>query len=142
MEDSEMGKQKNEIGDDSVYEQYVRHSDILRNWFVAYGIGGVLLFLTKDSFFSKVPFDHIYTISKWFVFGVAAQVLLAFINKVYNFQLYINTIRKPEDSSLQERAKKVARNFYLIDFIFDLVTAACFSRATYLLFLAVSTMAA
>jgi len=63
-------------GDESVFNQYVRHSDILRNWFVAYGIGGILLFLTKDSFFSKVPMNQLFSISIWLIRSIILNYML------------------------------------------------------------------
>lgn len=117
--------------DETIFAQYAKHSDVLRNWFVAYGIGGVVLFLSKQEVFSSVPKPTLSTIAIWFLLGVISQVVLAFINKIYNFILYSRT-QEPE----KKRFQKNLRAFFLIDFPFDLLTAISYAKATYDLFTA------
>ncbi len=79
--------------DNSTFEQYWRHSKDLRNWFVAYGIGAIVFITSKDI----IPILNgknisVSPIAMWFLFGAACQILLAYINKLYNYRLYINEI--------------------------------------------------
>lgn len=129
-----MASSTRDPGDDSIFAQYVRHADILRNWFVAYGIGGILLFLTKDTAFKSLPKDALLGIAEWFLLGVGAQVLLAFVNKIYNFHLYQGSLAHQDAAQREKSRFKVFRDFYLIDVLLDIVTLGSFAWATFLLF--------
>lgn len=118
-------------GDETVFDQYVRHADLLRNWFVGYGIGAVVLFVSGQSVLSTFPQGEIVMIAKWFILGIISQVLLAFINKLYNFQLYLRTFKTGAASAGD--VKRVKRSFYWIDVPLDVLTFGSFCRATFLL---------
>ena len=64
--------------DQTVFEQYAKHSDVLRNWFVGYGIGGVVLFISNHDAFANIQKSILSEIALWFILGVIAQVALAF----------------------------------------------------------------
>jgi len=123
--------------DESVFTQYAKHADVLRNWFVAYGIGGLVLFLSSKSSFEAIPKKCLSMIAFWFIVGVASQVLLAFINKIYNFILY----HKATSSSVTSDLKKNILMFFTIDLPLDLITLGSFMWATYLLFQVLFTLA-
>lgn len=121
-------------GDETVFDQYVRHADLLRNWFVGYGIGAVVLFVSGQSVLAQLPKDQIVVVAQWFILGIISQVLLAFINKLYNFQLYLRTFKTGVASAGD--VKGVKRSFYWIDVPLDVLTFGSFCRATFLLLLA------
>jgi hypothetical protein len=82
--------------DNSAFEQYWRHSKDLRNWFVGYGVGAILFMTSKDviSILNSKSID-IPTTAMWFLFGAGCQVALAFINRLYNYRLYMKEIYAP-----------------------------------------------
>jgi len=128
--------------DESIFAQYVRHADILRTWFVAYGVGGIVLFFAKDTAFTSIPKDVRLYISEWFMIAVAAQVVLAFFNKVYNFHLYQKSLIKPKTVLTEKDVRNNSRYFYFVDVLLDVVTVVSFAMASFSLFLAIRSMAA
>jgi len=127
--------------DETIFQQYTKHADILRNWFVAYGIGGIVLFLSSQSMFASIPKSELAWIAIFFFAGVLFQVILAFINKIYNFVLYHK--KQPSESDQQVAGlKKNLLSFFLIDFPVDLGTFVAYALATYLLFNIVFRVAA
>lgn len=68
---------------------YAEHTRVLRTWLVAYGVGGPVLILTNDKILLKVSgAPDASSIALLFGVGVAAQVLIAFINKVALWGVY------------------------------------------------------
>ena len=60
------------------FEQYWRYCSALRNWFVAYGIGGCVLFISdKAKIFQDLSAFTKAIVVIAFLFGVVAQILLA-----------------------------------------------------------------
>jgi hypothetical protein len=114
--------------DQTVFEQYAKHSDVLRNWFVAYGIGGVVLFISSHEAFVNIQKSILSEIALWFILGVIAQVALAFVNKVYNFIMY-----QREEPARTRFAKNMIA-FFVVDFPIDVFTIFSFAKATYILF--------
>ena len=124
--------EKSDIND-SIFDQYVRHSDVLRNWYVAFGIGGLVLYLSNQSTFSNFPKDQLVLIAILLISGVIFQVILAFVNKVYNFLFYHKSIRSKTTATADE-IKKNKILFFVVDFPLDVLTIGAFAWATYELF--------
>lgn len=78
-----MGREKTEsLNTQDYFERYWRYCSSLRNWFVAYGIGGCVLFISDNAqIFQKLSINTKVTVVISFIIGVAAQLILAFINK-------------------------------------------------------------
>jgi hypothetical protein len=114
--------------DQTIFEQYAKHSDVLRNWFVAYGIGGVVIFISNHEVFSNIQKSILSEIAFWFILGVIAQVVLAFVNKVYNFIMY------HKEEPTRTRFVKNMTAFFAIDFPIDVFTIFSYAMATYILF--------
>ena len=121
-------------GDESIFQQYVRYAEVLRNWFIGYGIGGVVLFVSGQSAFASVPKNELVPIGIWFIVGVVFQVILAFTNKVYNFILYYNSTKPRPDAVITAVEKRNLLSFLFIDVPLDGATMASFAWATFLLF--------
>ena len=71
------------------YSAYQYHSNLLRTWLVAYGIGGPVLLLTNDTLWRQLTLSGaVNSIGKLFLIGVALQILLAALNKAIMWTLY------------------------------------------------------
>jgi hypothetical protein len=138
MESASMTK----AADESIFDQYVRHAEVLRNWFIGYGIGGVVLFVGGQSVVKSVPIPEIVPIAVWLILGVSSQVVLAFLNKVYNFVLYYSSTKADQRGVVQNVHRRNLIMFLCIDVPLDLVTLVSFVVATCLLVKLLLTIAA
>ncbi len=67
---------------DAFAEAYRQHAATLRNWYVAYGIGGPVLFLGNEKLAQKlVAAGEFGIVGVLFLVGVAFQVVLAMFDK-------------------------------------------------------------
>lgn len=74
------------------FEKYSEYNKILRSWFVAFGIGGPALFLVNDAVRNKLSESaDLKLVAILFLLGAAAQILVAFINKITNWYIYHGT---------------------------------------------------
>jgi len=127
-----MDKEKTEsLNAKDYFEQYWRYCSSLRNWFVAYGIGGCVLFMSdKAQIFQTLSLNTKATVIISFIIGVAAQVILAFINKWIHWCVYWGE----EDSNFRcSRWNKYAEalsSCFIIDLVVDLITLIAFAVAT------------
>lgn len=124
---------------ENVYgEAFDRYEKMLRTWFVAYGIGGPVLFLTQDNLRKALVTDpNGWWIGILFLAGLAVQVFESFFYKMCMWQLYYHEAEKDDKRCcirwMYERSKSVKRNF-LIDICFDLATIILFAIATVMVF--------
>lgn len=80
----------------SYYTAYGYHSNLLRTWLVAYGIGGPVLFINSAELYKKlVGSGQASLIAKLFLVGVFLQVSLSAINKTIMWTLYYGAICCP-----------------------------------------------
>jgi len=71
------------------YSAYQYHSNLLRTWLVAYGIGGPVLLLTNDTLWGQLTVSgQVSFVGKLFLIGVALQIFLAALNKAIMWTLY------------------------------------------------------
>jgi hypothetical protein len=120
-----------------LFEQYWRYTTNLRNWFIAYGVGGILLLTRADAIFNsptlaqRLPSGVKVEVVSFFLFGLATQVLLTLYNKVihyYSYQAYL--------VDRQTRRHRIADwlcGAFVVDFGVDLTTFAFYVYATFLL---------
>jgi hypothetical protein len=125
---------------DEYFKAYQEHAKTLKTWFVAYGVGVLILLITKDR-----PWDAIIKsgyamrVAGLSVAGVSAQVLISLMNKVSNWFCYYGEFRP--DFKLKS-PYKVARWFegqFWVDCLVDLFTLAAFVWSTWYLFRAFGT---
>jgi hypothetical protein len=88
----------------------------------------VVLFISSHEAFVNIQKSILSEIALWFIFGVIAQVALAFVNKVYNFIMY-----QREEPARTRFAKNMIA-FFAVDFPIDVFTIFSFAKATYILF--------
>jgi hypothetical protein len=61
---------------------YRQHATTLRNWIVAYGVGGPVIFLGNDKLRDSLRDSGYLQVVGWtFLIGVALQVVLSFLDK-------------------------------------------------------------
>jgi hypothetical protein len=117
------------------FESYAEYNRILRSWFVAFGIGGLAMFLVEERLRDALTASGE---ARWvvglFLAGVALQILVAGLNKYANWYCYAGE----DDTSYRRTAayrfwSGIARQF-IIDVVIDLATAIAFFAAIVVLF--------
>ncbi len=74
---------------DGYFKVYEEHMKTVRAWFVAYGIGGPVLFITQKEFAAiLVGSGSAKLVAVLFLLGVFLQVFVAVLNKWVNWGLY------------------------------------------------------
>jgi hypothetical protein len=108
---------------------------ILRTWFVAYGIGGPILFMTQASLRAKlVAAPNGWLIGILFLAGLAVQVFESFLYKMTTLHLYRGEVENDIKSCCTYAFSEWVERNYWIDIILDLATFALFAYATILAF--------
>ena len=84
------------------YSAYQYHSNLLRTWLVAYGIGGPVLLFTNDSLWGQLrESGEVIFVGTLFLIGVACQIFLAGLNKTVMWTLYFGE----GDPQFQEKCR-------------------------------------
>ncbi|MBW8042467.1 MAG: hypothetical protein FVQ85_21075 [Planctomycetes bacterium] len=130
MKKKEEPKQVN-FGAKEYFEVYWSYCSALRNWFVVFGVGGCILFVSdKAAIFKEFnkPIKIAIVIS--FISGVALQILLAMLNKWIHWYIYWGEENQDfQESRLYQIAERVSTWFW-IDVSIDLLTIIAFGIAT------------
>lgn len=126
---------------------YAEYNKLLRTWFVAFGIGGIALFYTKQDLVSGMPRLVELTLLGALLLGSAAQVAIAFINKIMSWRIHeadywiainhdrIDTHYAEDDKKKEERRTKVIKRarrwrriseWFWLDLWADCITIVCF----------------
>jgi hypothetical protein len=126
---------KSNVLSQSYFESYAEYNRILRSWFVAFGVGGLALFLLESPVrVALLASGLTRVVVILFLIGVIAQIVVAFLNKYANWYCYFG-----EDnpaflhSSLYRFWSRIASLFW-IDIILDILTVVCFLTAIGMLF--------
>jgi len=73
-------------------ESYHQYNRILRSWFVAFGIGGPVIFLTNDRLYEDfLSLSGKVFIINLFLLGLSIQIFIVFVNKLANWYKYSHT---------------------------------------------------
>ena len=116
---------------DGHYKVYEEHMKTLRAWFVAYGVGGPVLFVTQKDFAASLVESGV---SKWvgilLLVGVLLQAVVALINKWVNWSLYYYGDEEEEKPGKLQRFCEKVSNKVWIDISADIATLILFSIAT------------
>lgn len=134
---------------DGHYKVYEEHMKTLRAWFVAYGVGGPVLFVTQQDFAATLVNSGLsQLIGVLFLVGVLLQALVALFNKWVNWGLYyfdedeapgqIDTTDEPSRPNRLQSFCESYSNKVWIDIAADLATLTLFSAATVLVLIEVS----
>ena len=104
------------------FVQYWQHASSLRNWFIAYGIGGIVLFANKSEVFA----DFSKTTKLWvvilFLIGVLAQALLAFYNKFIQWHVYRGKSDETHKNSWEYKFSDKVSEWFWVDVVVDVIT--------------------
>lgn len=123
-------------GNKIYFEQYWRYCSSLRNWFVAYGIGGCVLFLSdKARMFGQVSPKSKVVILIAFIIGVVSQIVLAFINKIIHWYIYWGSEDEEFAKTWRYKVSGYLSECFWIDILADVITFFAFGVATVMLFI-------
>ena len=117
------------------FESYAEYNRVLRSWFVAFGIGGLAMFLVEEKLRDALSGSgQARVVIALFLTGVALQILIAGLNKYANWYCYAGE----DDPDYRQTAayrfwSGIARQF-IIDVLVDLATTVCFFAAVGILF--------
>ena len=116
-------------------QAYGEFAKVIRTWFVAYGIGAPVLFLTNEKLsIALKQSGSAKCIAALFMAGVAFQVVIAAANKFSMWGIYYAEINS---NFKRHRRYKIAYWFseaFWIDLITDLATMGLFGWATWRVF--------
>jgi hypothetical protein len=117
------------------FESYAEYNRILRSWFVAFGVGGLALFLLQSPVREALlASGQTRVVVSLFLTGVTAQIVVAFLNKYANWYCYYGE-DNPDflRTGLYQFWARIASQFW-IDIILDVLTVSCFLAAIWVLF--------
>ena len=119
---------------DEYFKQYWEYSTNLRNWFIAYGVGGILLLTRVDAVFNSGPHAasadprlKLQALAS-FILGLATQVLLNLINKVAHYYAYQKYVVDLEQ--WRHRAALWLCECFWLDMVLDFTTLAWYLCGT------------
>ena len=116
------------------FEVYGEYSRTLRAWFVAYGVGAPVLFLTQERISTQVADSGFATlIVNLFLLGVAFQVFLALLNKWVNWVIYAFGDSENHKGKFYVTAADKVSEWFWLDFLLDVGSFAAFAAATILM---------
>jgi hypothetical protein len=115
------------------FANYQEYNKLLRTWFVAFGIGGLVLLYTRPDLLEKLGEIDRDGIIWALLSGSAIQVVLASVNKYCSWQEYRYLVRHSGNLSLKrnclERWGLRLSNWILIDIGCDLASTGLFASA-------------
>jgi hypothetical protein len=128
-------EKKSSVLSQSYFESYAEYNRILRSWFVAFGVGGLALFLLESPVRATLlASGQTRAVVSLFLVGVIAQIVVAFLNKYANWYCYFGEDNPAFlDSSLYRFWSYIASLFW-VDIILDILTVGCFLTAIGMLF--------
>lgn len=117
------------------FEVYKDHSNVLRTWLTAYGVGAPVLLLSQEKLWEKLgQAGNLTAVAIAFLLGVALQAVLAAINKYVMWSCYYGAVNKQyAEGWLFKFSQKVAC-YAWIDLLADAVSIASFGWGTYVCF--------
>ncbi len=126
---------KSSVLSQSYFDSYAEYNRILRSWFVAFGAGGLALFLLQSPVRAALlASGQTRTVALLFLTGVTAQIVVAFLNKYANWYCYFGEDNPAFlNSPLYRFWSRIASQFW-IDIILDVLTVVCFLAAIWRLF--------
>ncbi len=131
------GIQKSSTGKEekNFYDAYVGLSRNLRVWFIAYGIGGPVLFLSNNEVWQKISAsEEGKLICFLFLSGVSIQLIGTLLYKTAMWYLYTGELHKDFKKRFRYKVSDFLSECYCLEFLFDLGTLITFGWATYKVF--------
>jgi hypothetical protein len=115
------------------FECYAEFAKTLRTWFIAYGIGAPILFLSNNTVWETIrSSSYISFISFCFLAGVSIQVLEALLYKNSMWYLYRGEENPQIKRKLRYKAFYNISEFYWLEIFFDVLTLISFVIATWM----------
>lgn len=116
------------------YEAYAGFARNVRTWFIAYGIGAPVLFVTNQEVWKRISGSGDGpAIAYLFLAGVAVQIVEAIIYKTAMWYLYMSELEQHEEEEHKDwryRSSDWISGSYALEMLFDVVTLALFGVAT------------
>jgi hypothetical protein len=122
------------------YEVYAEHSRTLKAWLVGYGVAVPAIILNQKDLWEKLANSgNIECIAMLFITGVLLQVVISVINRMIMWISYYGNHSPEFKKMIVYVISEKLTHYYLIDLIFDLLTTATYTYATYLCFQSLRT---
>lgn len=132
MSTDEQDEEETEVS--GSYTTYLEYNRALRTWFVAFGIGGPVVFLVEDQVAARLSeLGKLYSVALLFLIGASAQVIGALINKISNWYVYFGNVDSDLNGRWQHKAAEWVVGQFWIDILLDLCTIGAFGYALWTL---------
>lgn len=118
---------------EDLFNQYWRYSQFLKNWFIGYGIGAIVLIINSWEFFDRMS-DTIKYLSFMCIFlAISFQVVVTFLNKYSQYYLYLGKLNYiKEESNYFQKSFGLSKCGWM-DWLADSLTIVFYLSATVLL---------
>ena len=114
---------------------YQEHAKTLKTWFVAYGIGVLILLISRDLLWNAlIKSGYAMLVGCLSLAGVSAQVLVVICNKVANWFCYYGEFKPAFKSKWAYKVSRWFEGQFWVDCSLDLITLATFFWVTVCLF--------
>jgi len=125
------GKQR-PLHEKGFYEAYAGFARNVRTWFIAYGIGAPVLFVSNQELWKQIAGSgEGRTIAYLFLAGVAVQIAAAMIYKTAMWYLYVSELDRHRAKGWRYRLSDLVSESYLLEMGFDVATLVLFGVATF-----------
>ena len=115
------------------YKTFEEYSKTVRGWFIAYGVGAPVLFLTQQHISKEIVKSGKGTcIILLFLSGVVIQILIAIINKWNNWFIYLkydNAKELKDQTAVVKFCCRLSEQAW-IDIVIDILSFTLFIIAT------------
>ena len=124
--------QKEETKSDSgFYEAYSGFARSVRVWFISYGIGAPVIFLTNNEAWKVMAASgQGRSVAYLFLAGVAIQILAALLYKTAMWYLYMSELAFDTKHRRMYTIAEWLSESYFLEWIFDLTTLVVFVMGT------------
>jgi len=113
------------------YEAYRDFARNLRTWFIAYGIGGPVLFASADDIWVALKDSGSGQIVIYsFLGGVALQIVAALMYKSAMWYIYIGELKPSFRKTIRHKISDWLSEMYFVEASLDILTLLLFGVAT------------
>ncbi|MBN1126873.1 MAG: hypothetical protein JXA82_17865 [Sedimentisphaerales bacterium] len=116
------------------FDQYWKYTSTLRQWFVAFGIGGAVILLTGPSdLLTKIGSCAVKWLFGMLSLGILSQVFISGLNKYVHWWIYWGNENEEFRTTLCYRLAEQISVMFLIDIIADIISFVAFAIASIIL---------
>jgi hypothetical protein len=117
--------------DSGFYEAYSGFARSVRVWFISYGIGAPVIFLTNNEAWKVMAASgQGRSVAYLFLAGVAVQILAALLYKTAMWYLYVSELAPDTKRRRMYTFAEWLSESYFLEWIFDLTTLVVFVMGT------------